>query len=61
MGRGDHPQRTPLYGVLLWIGAYVLGTVVVLTVHVTWVRAMVFALVVVASVIGAALTFRDNS
>lgn len=60
MGRGDHPQRTPFYGVLLLMGA--LGACwVASSIHTGWLSIIIFLLAGVVAALGFVLTFRDYS
>ena len=62
MSRGDHPQRTPLYGALLIVAA-MLGAVAVTA----WsrpsppVRAIVLIVCLGAALTGVFMTMRDNT
>jgi hypothetical protein len=60
MARGDHPQRTPVYGVLLIYAALVLfwlGS----SIHVRALSIGLYALGAVAAAFGWLMTFRDYS
>jgi uncharacterized membrane protein YfcA len=62
MARGDHPMRTPVYGVLMMAGAMVLGTLVGVWTHPPVpVRDTVWILCVLLAVAGLALSLRDLS
>lgn len=61
MARGDHPQRTPFYGVALMIGVMV-GAFFTATADVpASVSTPVYAVCVVVGILGGALTYRDYS
>ncbi len=55
----QHPQRTPVYGGLLIVGAMILATVV--TPAPGWARVPVWILCLVAALAGTVMTFRDWS
>ncbi|HEY6747052.1 MAG TPA: hypothetical protein VI357_15195 [Mycobacteriales bacterium] len=55
----QHPQRTPVYGGALIVGAMVLATVV--TAAPAWVRIPVWVACLVAALTGTVMTFRDWS
>jgi hypothetical protein len=60
MARGDHPMRTPVYGVLLIYAAlflFGLGS----SVHVRALSIGLYALGIVTAGIGWLMTFRDYS
>ena len=60
MARGEHPQRTPLYGVCLLSVAFLacwLGS----SIHVTWLTIAVYVLAAVIAAVGFLMTFRDYS
>jgi NADH:ubiquinone oxidoreductase subunit 6 (subunit J) len=63
VARGDHPMRTPVYGALLIATAMIGSTLVVA--HggdwPGWTRVVVFAVAVVAILVGALLTLRDRT
>jgi UDP-N-acetylmuramyl pentapeptide phosphotransferase/UDP-N-acetylglucosamine-1-phosphate transferase len=61
VGRGDHPQRTPVYGGALIIAAMILATVVTAAGPPSWVRLPVYLLCLVAALAGTVMTFRDWS
>jgi UDP-N-acetylmuramyl pentapeptide phosphotransferase/UDP-N-acetylglucosamine-1-phosphate transferase len=61
MARGEHPQRTPLYGGLLIIAAMVISAVVTVNSAPTAVRVPVYVISLVAALFGALLTLRDYS
>ena len=58
MARGDHPQRTPLYGVFLLAGAF-LSLWLASSVSIVWLSIVIGVLAVVASGFGFLMTFRD--
>jgi hypothetical protein len=60
MARGDHPQRTPLCGVCLLIGAF-LACWLASSIHVVWLSAVIYALAAIAASVGFVMTFRDYS
>ena len=60
VARGDHPMRTPFYGVLLVVTA-MLGATLVSAAGPTWLRVVVYVLAVPAALIGFVMTFRDYS
>lgn len=55
----QHPQRTPVYGGALIVGAMILATVV--TAGPAWLRIPVWVLCLVAALTGTVMTFRDWS
>lgn len=58
MARGDHPTRTPFYGVLLSAAAF-LSCWVAAVVTVTWVAATIYIVAAVVAGIGFVMTLRD--
>lgn len=60
MTRGDHPQRTPFYGVCLMAGAF-LGCWPASLVAITWLRLALFGVAVIVAGIGSVMTLRDYS
>ena len=53
MARGDHPQRTPFYGVRLlsgWLAS---------SIHILWFSITIYVLAVIAAVFGFVMSFRD--
>ena len=58
MARGDHPERTPLYGVCLLAGAF-LSLWLASTVSILWLSITIGVLAVLASGAGFLMTFRD--
>ena len=61
MARGEHPERTPLYGGLLVIGAMVAAAVVTVTDAPLAIRVPVYVIGLLAGLFGALLTLRDYS
>jgi uncharacterized protein (DUF983 family) len=63
MARGDHPMRTPVYGGLLIAGAMIGATLVVARGQSwpAWTRVVVYAVAIVAILVGALLTLRDRT
>ncbi len=61
MARGEHPERTPLYGGLLIVAAMVASAVVTVTGAPGAVRIPVYVASLVAGLVGALLTLRDYS
>jgi UDP-N-acetylmuramyl pentapeptide phosphotransferase/UDP-N-acetylglucosamine-1-phosphate transferase len=61
MARGEHPERTPLYGGLLVVAAMVASAVVTVTSTPAAVRIPVYLVSLVAGLFGALLTLRDYS
>ena len=59
MGRGDHPERTPIYGGALMVGAMIVATVVTAVGVPVWLRVAVYLVALVAALAGFVLTFRD--
>jgi hypothetical protein len=60
MARGDHPQRTPFYGVCLLSCAF-LSCWLASSIHILWLSIAIYVLAAVAAVIGFVMTFRDYS
>ncbi|MEO6880779.1 MAG: hypothetical protein ABI181_07510 [Mycobacteriaceae bacterium] len=58
MARGDHPMRTPFYGVLLIAGAMV-GATVAQAQAPLWLQVVVYVVAVPAALVGFVLTLRD--
>jgi hypothetical protein len=62
MARGDHPERTPLYGALVIVAAMMAGLAVT-----AWstppaaVRVPILILALIAALAGTLMTLRDNS
>jgi UDP-N-acetylmuramyl pentapeptide phosphotransferase/UDP-N-acetylglucosamine-1-phosphate transferase len=61
MARGEHPERTPLYGGLMIICAMVVSAVVTVTGTPVAVRIPVYLISLIAGLFGALLTLRDYS
>ena len=60
MARGDHPQRTPFYGVVLIVVALAAAMIANRTAS-AWVQVPVYVLAVLAAMTGFVMTFRDLS
>jgi Flp pilus assembly protein TadB len=60
MARGDHPQRTPFYGVCLLSGAF-LACWLASSINILWLSIVIYALAGIAAVFGFVMTFRDYS
>jgi hypothetical protein len=58
VGLGDHPRRTPFYGVLLVIAAVLLVWAAA-SVHNAWLTGTGYFLAVVVGAIGFVMTLRD--
>jgi uncharacterized membrane-anchored protein len=58
VGLGDHPRRTPFYGVLLVIAAVLLVWLAA-SVHIAWLAGMGYFLAVALGAIGFVMTLRD--
>jgi UDP-N-acetylmuramyl pentapeptide phosphotransferase/UDP-N-acetylglucosamine-1-phosphate transferase len=61
VARGEHPERTPLYGGLLVMCAMVASAVVTVTGTPAAVRIPVYLVSLLAGLFGALLTLRDYS
>jgi UDP-N-acetylmuramyl pentapeptide phosphotransferase/UDP-N-acetylglucosamine-1-phosphate transferase len=59
MGRGEHPQRTPVYGGAMIVAAMIVATVVTAVGVPGGVRVGVYLVCLVAALVGVVLTFRD--
>jgi ABC-type phosphate transport system permease subunit len=59
VARGEHPERTPVYGGALMVGAMIVSTVVTAVGVPTGVRIAVYLVSLVAAIFGFVLTFRD--
>lgn len=59
MARGEHPERTPVYGGALMVGAMVVSTVVTAVGVPTGVKVAVYLVSLMAALTGFVLTFRD--
>jgi hypothetical protein len=58
MARGEHPQRTPFYGVCLLMVAF--GACWLASqAHPAWVAALIYVAAFIAASIGLVMTFRD--
>ncbi|WP_137724048.1 hypothetical protein [Prescottella subtropica] len=60
MRAGEHPQRTPLYGVLMIIVALAASTAVTYS-GPSWLRVTVYITTVAVVAVGFVMTFRDFS
>jgi hypothetical protein len=58
MARGDHPERTPFYGVCLLAAAF-LSLWLASSVSILWLSITIGVLAVLASGAGFLMTFRD--
>lgn len=58
MARGDHPQRTPFYGMLLSAAAF-LSCWPAAVITVTWVSATIYIAAAIAAAVGLVMTLRD--
>jgi hypothetical protein len=58
MARGEHPQRTPFYGVCLLFVAFGACGLASIT-HPTWVAAVIWVAAVAIALCGFVMTFRD--
>ena len=61
MAIGEHPQRTPFYGIALIVSVMVAATVVTMAPVPTAARVVVYLIAAVVAVVGGALTLRDLS
>ena len=60
MARGDHPERTPVYGAGLIVAAMLSGLAVQVWTHPPLaVRVIVLVAALVAAIIGVGMTLRD--
>jgi CHASE2 domain-containing sensor protein len=59
MARGDHPQRTPFYGVCL-SGAF-LACWLASSIRILWLSIASYVLAALAAVVGFVMTFRNYS
>jgi len=59
VARGEHPERTPVYGGALMVGAMVVSTVVTAVGVPTGVKVAVYLVSLMAALTGFVLTFRD--
>jgi branched-subunit amino acid ABC-type transport system permease component len=60
MARGEHPQRTPFYGALLLMGAY-LSCWLASSIHTLWLAIAIYVAAAIVAAIGFIMTFRDYS
>jgi hypothetical protein len=60
MARGDHPQRTPFYGVCLLSGVF-LSCWLASSIHILWLSIGIYVLAAIAAIGGFVMTFRDYS
>jgi hypothetical protein len=61
MARGDHPQRTPFYGVCLMMGAF-LSCWLASSIHLLpWLSIAIYVLAAITAAAGFVMTFRDYS
>ena len=58
MARGDHPQRTPFYGVCLLMLAFGACGLASIT-HPVWAAALIYAGAAAVAAVGFGMTFRD--
>jgi hypothetical protein len=58
MARGDHPQRTPFYGVCLLFLAFGACGLASIT-HPAWASALVYVGAAAVGMVGFVMTFRD--
>ena len=61
MARGDHPERTPGYGVLLIFAALLLFWLGSSVVHILWLSIALYVVGIISAGIGWVMTFRDYS
>lgn len=61
MAIGEHPQRTPFYGILLLVGVMVAATVVTMADVATGARVAVYVAAALVAIVGGAWTLRDLS
>lgn len=59
MARGEHPQRTPVYGGGLIVAAMLIGLLISRVAVPTPVRLIVFLVCLVMALVGVLMTFRD--
>ncbi|WP_099021113.1 hypothetical protein [Mycolicibacterium palauense] len=59
MGRGEHPERTPLYGALLMAAAF-LSVWLASVVGQRWLSVAILVVAVVVGAVGFVMTFRDR-
>jgi CHASE2 domain-containing sensor protein len=60
MARGDHPQRTPFYGVCLLSAAF-LSCWLAASIHILWLSILIYVVAAIAAGIGFVMTFWDYS
>lgn len=60
MARGEHPQRTAFYGVVL-IAAALIGATIATYHGPTWLRWTVYSAALPAALIGSVMSLRDLS
>jgi hypothetical protein len=58
MARGEHPQRTPFYGVCLIMAAFAACWLASVT-HPAWAAGLIYLAAVVIASVGFVMTFRD--
>ncbi len=61
MKLGKHPQRTPLYGVLLNLAVYYSAYFVYTEPRPVWVQIAFWVVAVPLAIVGTIMTFRDYS
>jgi hypothetical protein len=61
VARGDHPQRTPVYGGALIVAAMSGATAVTMATVPVALRVAVYVVAMMAAVVGVLMTFRDLS
>jgi hypothetical protein len=59
MARGEHPERTPVYGGLLAVAALIAATAVTVWSTPLAVRIVVYVIGGIAATVGFLMTFRD--
>lgn len=60
MARGEHPQRTPFYGVCLLSVAF-LSCWLASSVHIAWLSVGIYVVAAGVAAVGFLMTFRDYS
>lgn len=58
---GEHPQRTPFYGIVILVGVMVLATIVAMVGAPAAVQVAVYIFAAALAILGGALTLRDLS
>jgi hypothetical protein len=58
VARGDHPQRTPFYGVCLLMLAFGACGLASIT-HPAWAAAVIYVAAAAVAMVGTVMTFRD--